>query len=420
MIRLTRKLVTLVVVAGFLSACMTTRQAAVPPPPASDISQPPDHSEFPHLKESLGTGEIWHLADLDPSWKPDASTLEGGLWLKVENLENRIKTSGNRITDPALEAYVGNIVCRLAGPFCQDIRLYIVRAPVFNAFMTPNGMMVVYSGLLLRAQNEAQLAMILGHEIAHYLQRHTLKRFERHADALDLAAWARLLIGNLGVLVDLAASGLIAGFSRDQERQADEVGAVLMANQGYDVNEAVTVWARLLEERKAGEDAEWSNPFFATHPGYDERIENFKTFAAALSTVGGADNSFEERFWNVLKDRRFGYLQNEVKRGKPEQSLALLKQLSEGGRRPGVLTFFKGEVHRIRADKEKNDYETARSFYEDAQTQEGAPTELFRSLGLVHQKLSDRTEARHAFETYIVKVPNAPDRDIIELMLNHL
>ena len=78
--------------------------------------------------------------------------------------------------DLKLHAYVEDIACRLGASHCPDIRVHIVRTPWFNASMAPNGMMQVWSGLLLRADNEAQLAAVLGHEIGHYISRHSVER----------------------------------------------------------------------------------------------------------------------------------------------------------------------------------------------------------------------------------------------------
>ena len=72
------------------------------------------------------------------------------------------------VRDPVLNAYVRKVLCRTIGDaHCAPIRLYIIRTSQFNASMAPNGMMQVWTGLLLRMDNEAQLATVLGHEMGH-------------------------------------------------------------------------------------------------------------------------------------------------------------------------------------------------------------------------------------------------------------
>src|SRR5215831_9630937 len=114
---------------------------------------------------------------LQPGERPTPGSDEAGLWMQMDRAELTLRTSANLVYDPALNEYVRQIVCRLAGPHCDGLRVYIVRNPEFNASMAPNGMMLVWTGLLLRMENEAQLAFILGHELGHYLRRHALQQF---------------------------------------------------------------------------------------------------------------------------------------------------------------------------------------------------------------------------------------------------
>ena len=110
-------------------------------------------------------GELGAIENIDSGKRPELHTDEAGLWMVLDNMEEKLKTSGNRITDPHINQYVREIVCKLAGPDCASIRIYVMQVPLFNATMAPNGIMQIWTGLLLRAKNEAQLAYVLGHEI---------------------------------------------------------------------------------------------------------------------------------------------------------------------------------------------------------------------------------------------------------------
>jgi len=92
--------------------------------------------------------------------RPRIDTEEGGLWGMMDREEAKLRRSPFVIRDLALTKYVQDIACRLAADHCPDVRVYLVRTPLFNASMAPNGMMQVWSGLLLRVENEAQLAAI--------------------------------------------------------------------------------------------------------------------------------------------------------------------------------------------------------------------------------------------------------------------
>lgn len=127
--------------------------------------------------------------------RPDLATDEGGLWALMDREETRLRRSPFVVRDHGLREYLHGLACRLAGEHCPDIRVYPVRTPWFNASMAPNGMMQVWTGLLLRVENEAQLAAVLGHEIGHYLRRHALERLR---DARSRSAFGQILGVALG------------------------------------------------------------------------------------------------------------------------------------------------------------------------------------------------------------------------------
>src|SRR3546814_16579073 len=98
-----------------------------------------------------------------------------------------------------------------------------MRTPYFNASMAPNGMMTVWSGLLLRVNDEAQLAAILGHEMGHYMQRHTLARMRDMRSKADIGAF----LGGLGIVGGIAQLTLLASnfaYARDQRSEERRVG----------------------------------------------------------------------------------------------------------------------------------------------------------------------------------------------------
>lgn len=96
--------------------------------------------------------------------QPNPATDEGGLWEVSAKAERGAQQSADINKDPALNAYVRSVTCKVAAPYCDDIRIYVMDREVFNAQMAPNGYSEVWTGLLLRATNEAELAFVLGHE----------------------------------------------------------------------------------------------------------------------------------------------------------------------------------------------------------------------------------------------------------------
>jgi len=206
---------------------------------------------------ALASGAAWGQASAPVPWaapsrfaRPELSSDEGGLWSLMDREESRLRRSPFLIRDAALRDYLQGVACKLAGAHCADVRVYPLRTPFFNASMAPNGMMQIWSGLLLRADNEAQLAAVLGHEIGHYLQRHTLDRL-RDAKARSAFGTFLAVFGVVGMIGQLATLASAFAFTRDQEREADAIGLTLMRDAGYDPREASKVWENLMAEAAA-------------------------------------------------------------------------------------------------------------------------------------------------------------------------
>ncbi len=97
------------------------------------------------LVVAIGCATIDETSSIKPNERPALATMEGGLWMQIDNIEKKFKRSGWVVRDAALNSYINKIVCDLAGSFCPDFRVYIVSVPAFNATMAPNGMMQVYT-----------------------------------------------------------------------------------------------------------------------------------------------------------------------------------------------------------------------------------------------------------------------------------
>ena len=83
----------------------------------------------------------------------------------MERAEEEISGSNLLVQDPKLTGYLKDLIGKVGGPAAQDFRIYLARIPEFNAMMFPSGFAVVFTGLLLRMRNEAQLAGVIAHEI---------------------------------------------------------------------------------------------------------------------------------------------------------------------------------------------------------------------------------------------------------------
>jgi predicted Zn-dependent protease len=163
----------------------------------------------------------------------------------------------------------------------------VVESSQVNAFCLPGGKIVVYTGILPYTQNEAGLAAVMGHEMAHAVARHGSQRLLRTslAQTFMMGAAASVSLSDMDyehrrmAMAALGAGttyGVILPFSREHESEADRMGLLYMARGGYDPREAITFWKRMTESGGA------QPPEFAsTHPSHATRIRELEEFMPA-------------------------------------------------------------------------------------------------------------------------------------------
>lgn len=347
-------------------------------------------------------------------YRPDIATDEGGLWALMAREEARLSRSPFLLKDARLHDYIQGIACSLGGEHCPDIRVHLVRTPLFNASMAPNGMMQIWTGLLLRVDNEAQLAAVIGHEIGHYLERHSLERLR---DTKSRAAFGQFmgLFGAIGAIGTLAALAGAFAYSREQESAADRIGAILMRKAGYDVAEAARVWENMLVELKAKQGENWDNsPMFAFHPPAAERQAALHRFAE--DEKGGVARQAE--WQTMVRPFMRDWLGEEIKRGQHEESLALFARLMARSPESPDFPFARGEVRRLRA--KDGDLDAALDDYRKAVSLGAEPAETHRGMGLIHRVRANSSQARISFQRYLDLAPTAADSDLIKSYLEEL
>jgi predicted Zn-dependent protease len=155
---------------------------------------------------------------------------------------------------------------------------------VVNAWCMPGGKIAVYTGLLKVTKNINALSIVMGHEIAHAVARHSVERMS-HAMTINLGTTvADIFLGgainrtrntvgqNTGM--DIFKLGIMNPFGRKQETEADYLGLIFSSLSGYDIRESVKLWQRMAEKNKGKEPP----VFLSTHPSNKKRIENLNSW----------------------------------------------------------------------------------------------------------------------------------------------
>ena len=192
---------------------------------------------------------------------------------------NMVKSVGTRI-QKAVEKYCAenNLSSRIRS---YQWEFNLVEDPNVNAWCMPGGKVVVYTGLLPVTQNEAGLAVVMGHEIAHAIARHGSERMSQGL-MVDLGGMAldealankpaqtqNLFKQSYGIGTEV---GVLLPYSRLHENEADRMGLIFMAMAGYNPNEAVSFWERMSAASKGQRPLE----LLSTHPADSTRINNIK------------------------------------------------------------------------------------------------------------------------------------------------
>src|SRR5579883_35434 len=197
-----------------------------------------------------------------------------------KSLAQEVERSSKLIDDPVVTEYVNRVGQNLVRNSDAKVpfTIKVIDSDEVNAFALPGGFFYVNSGLILRAQEEAELAGVMAHEISHVTARHGTRQATK-GDIIQLASIPAMIFlpygwAGYGIYegMNLAIPLTFLKFSRDAEREADFLGLQYMYKAGYDPNAYITFFERIQadEKRRPGTIPK----VFSTHPPNSERIEN--------------------------------------------------------------------------------------------------------------------------------------------------
>jgi beta-barrel assembly-enhancing protease len=194
------------------------------------------------------------------------------------------------VQDPLINQYVNTLGNQIASHTSRsDLQwqFYVVNTDVVNAFALPGGIIYVNRGVLERADKMDELAGVLGHEIEHVVERHSVKQMEQMQGAnvgVALACTLTNICGNqaAAAAINVGGTAIFAKFSRQDEIQADEGGFHNVMNAGISPEGMLTFFQKLLAEEQQGGSNSAVNSWFADHPGTEDRIADIQRMLAQV------------------------------------------------------------------------------------------------------------------------------------------
>ncbi len=231
--------------------------------------------------------------------------------------------------DARLQAYVNALGQKLARQSHRSQLQWtftVLDSPDVNAFALPGGYVYVTRGIMAYMESEADLAGVIGHEIGHVTARHGAQRATRQQDA-GIGVLAATVLGAVlesqGVsgagrmasdVSQVAAAGYIASYSRDQELQADQLGAEYLARNQYNPSNMVDVINVLKsreqfmadQARAQGRTVSGGTDWLASHPSNAQRLQAIQALAAKYQRPGGYADDGRARYLQAINGLRFG------------------------------------------------------------------------------------------------------------------
>jgi tetratricopeptide (TPR) repeat protein len=395
--------------AGVLAVTLIGATLPVVAQPSANLVLPPAPKAAAHLNTTpLPSALNYQPQDDD----------ERSLWMQMGEIEGKMKNSDFLISDPKLNTYIRSILCRAVGnDRCASTRIYLLRTPHFNAAMAPNGMMMVWSGLLLRAQNEAELASVLAHEFSHFEHRHSLQSFRNVRAKSNTLTWLSM-VPAIGLIGTIDLIGSVFAFSRDMERQADLSALKHLVDSGYDPMASSAIWGHLRAEmdavalaNKEKSKKDEGGGFFSTHPATGERMKYLREAAltAAINKPYSGESEYRREirpWWPMLID-------DQIKLNDFGTTEFLLAQLA-GDNWSDELLYARGELYRARG--KKKDFVQSIIYYRQSLALGTQIAENWRGLGLALIRSGNVAEGKLHLKTYLKKRPDAPDHSIITMM----
>lgn len=345
----------------------------------------------------------------------------------------KFESSHKMWEDPLLDAYLSDIVQRLVAqahprPFSYTVR--VVNEGSVNAFTFGGGLLYVNAGLIARMENEAQLAMVLAHEIAHVTESHVTKGIEETYGIQLLGEIGRITAASTGATAqippallqktyDYSMKAATSGHGRANESEADVIGLEYMVKAGYDPREAPKTFEQLLKEY--GDQSTLQNFFYGDHPTNKSRIEKLteltkSKYSQDLETRKLIVNTAEfKQRTNVLVT---AVGKSDYDRKRYNTAAAMFTKALAVNPDDVIAHYYLGKIALETGGTTGTDQ--AIGHLSSAIKIDDKYADAYRELGLAYYKKRDQAKATEAFERYLKLNGGAKDAPAIKRYLDEL
>src|SRR5690554_4647767 len=316
--------------------------------------------------------------------------------------------------DPELTAYVDEVGQRVAAFSPRDLpyEFVVLNNSVPNAWALPGGKIAINRGLLVKLEDEAQLASVLGHEIVHAAARHSVQRMQQGmlisagmagiGVAVSDNEWASLIMGGAAVGAQLA----LARYSQGDELESDAYGIEYMKAAGYDPQAAVELQEIFLQLSE-GRESNWLSDLFASHPPSARRVEANQQLVQKLGGGGYRGRDVYQRRIAKIRQLQPAYDAHDkamklASEGDYDAALASVNQAIKAEPREAMFYALRGRIYKAQdqAEKARAEFDKAVSLYPEM-----FEYQLYN--GLNELQLNNLTKAREHLERANQVVPTS-------------
>ena len=341
--------------------------------------------------------------------------IERRLLIRADEETRNIDEGGLLYEDKELEQYVNAVARKLQGSTeGRPVRVKVIKNPYLSAFAMSNGSIYVHTGMLAALENEAQLATVLGHEMAHVSNRHTAKKYTkekiRSESKVTLNSWLGAFGESLGQYAIMAS---VNGYSREFEAEADREGIKRTVRAGYDPREAPKMYALLMQEI---DKKKKKIPLaYSDHPYIQDRIRSCEEMIASEyrgkeGVTNGED--FRRRTAPLLLDTAV----LDLKLGDFAVAERIVEKHVKWKSDDARSYFLLGEI--AQGQGQAGGEQKAIAHYRKALSLRKNYAEPYRAMGLMAYKKGDKQEAKKNLESYLALRSDASDGEYIRQYIN--